>query len=55
MILLCSRISELYDKDPKKMTIGKIALAKAECTRTCREVCQLSREAMGGNGILLEN
>ncbi len=30
-------------------------MAKAECTRNCREVCQLSREAMGGNGILLEN
>lgn len=55
MILLCARISELYDKDPTKMTIGKIALAKAECTRTCREVCQLARETMGGNGILLEN
>jgi len=38
-ILLCARISELYDLDPKKMTIGKIALTKAECTRNCREVC----------------
>jgi len=33
------------------MTIGRIAMAKAECTRNCREVCQLAREAMGGNGI----
>ena len=38
-ILLCARISQLYDKDHSKMTIGRIAMAKAECTRNCREVC----------------
>jgi alkylation response protein AidB-like acyl-CoA dehydrogenase len=30
-------------------------MAKAECTRNCKEVCSLARESMGGNGILLEN
>ena len=30
-------------------------MAKAECTRNAREVAALAREAMGGNGILLEN
>ena len=39
----------------KHMPIGRIAMAKAECTRNCREVAQLAREAMGGNGIQLEN
>ena len=57
---MCARISQLYDKSnadksASTMTIGKIAMVKAECTRNCREVCQLAREAMGGNGIVLEN
>jgi len=47
------QISRLYDKG--NVTIGRIAMTKAECTRNAREVCQLAREAMGGNGILLDN
>ena len=47
------QISRLYDQG--NMTIGKIAMTKAQCTANCREVCQLAREAMGGNGILIEN
>ena len=47
------QISRLYDKG--QITIGRIAMAKAECTRNAREVSQLAREVMGGNGILLEN
>jgi len=30
------------------------ALAKQFCAAKCREVVQLARESMGGNGILLE-
>ena len=30
-------------------------MVKAECTANAREVTRLAREAMGGNGILLEN
>lgn len=58
MITLCTRITQMYESmkgSDEPMTIGRIAMAKAECTRTCREVCQLAREAMGGNGIQLEN
>lgn len=47
-------ITRMYEQsiaDGNPITIGRIAMAKAECTRNCREVCQLSREAMGGNGI----
>ena len=47
------QISRLYDRG--QMSIGKIALTKSTCTQNCREVCNLAREAMGGNGILLEN
>jgi alkylation response protein AidB-like acyl-CoA dehydrogenase len=35
--------------------MGQIALTKAFCTRTAREVCQIAREVCGGNGILIEN
>ena len=57
-ILLCLHITRMYEQsiaagDP--IGIGRIAMTKAECTRNCREACQLAREAMGGNGIQLEN
>jgi len=32
-----------------------IVMAKAWCTKVGREVCQLGRESMGGNGIILDN
>ena len=50
-----TRMYEQATKDGTPFTLGRIAMAKAECTRNCREVCQLTREAMGGNGIQLEN
>ena len=51
-------ITRMYEDSIKAnnpIPIGRIAMAKTECTRTCREVCQLARESMGGNGIQLEN
>lgn len=57
-VLLCMHITRMYEdsvKAGKPIGIGRIAMAKAECTRNCREVCQMAREAMGGNGILIEN
>lgn len=48
----------MYEKsvsDGNPIGLGRIAMAKAEATRNCREVCQLAREAMGGNGIQIEN
>jgi alkylation response protein AidB-like acyl-CoA dehydrogenase len=57
-VLLCMQITRMYEDSIKAnnpIPIGRIAMAKAECTRNCREVCQLARESMGGNGIQLEN
>lgn len=52
MIGLAMRASELQDQ------LGPVdelsALAKQFCAAKCREVVQLARESMGGNGILLE-
>ena len=45
--------SSVKSGDP--IGLGRIAMTKAECTRNCREVCQLARETMGGNGIQIEN
>jgi len=53
MIHLCHRITVLYDQ--KKATNSMIVMAKAWCTKVGREVCQLGRESMGGNGIILDN
>lgn len=52
MIGLALRASELQDR------LGPVdelsALAKQFCAAKCREVVQLARESLGGNGILLE-
>lgn len=54
LILLCTQITKMYDSmrgSDEPMSIGRIAMAKAEATKQCREVCQMARECMGGNGI----
>jgi acyl-CoA oxidase len=53
MIGMCHRVSVLYQQG--KASMGQIALTKAYCTRVAREVCQISREVVGGNGILIQN
>lgn len=35
--------------------MGQIAMTKAFCTKQAREVCLISREVCGGNGIILDN
>lgn len=35
--------------------MGMIAMTKALCCKEAREICQISREIMGGNGILIQN
>ena len=50
---MCHRVSLLYQQGQASM--GQIALTKAYCTRVGREVCQIAREVVGGNGILIEN
>jgi len=47
------RISELYDQG--KATIGMIAMTKAWASKEAREITRLRREAMGGNGIIMDN
>lgn len=46
------QLSEQFEQG--KATIGQIARAKAHATKLGRETCQLARECMGGNGIILE-
>jgi alkylation response protein AidB-like acyl-CoA dehydrogenase len=53
MIQMCLRVSQLYQTG--KASMGQIALTKAYCTRVGRGVCQIAREVLGGNGILLEH
>jgi glutaryl-CoA dehydrogenase len=47
------RLSQLQDAGVMKDEHA--SLAKAFCTRKCRETVGLARELFGGNGILLEN
>jgi len=53
MLLLVWRTTKLYEAG--KLTIARAAMAKAWSTRMCREVAQLGREMMGGNGIISDN
>ena len=53
MLYLTLRMTQLYEQ--KKATIGMIAMTKAWCTRLLREAAALGREALGGNGIILDN
>lgn len=52
-IFMAKRAIELYIQD--KLTIGQVGLVKAWCSDRLRESAGLSRELMGGNGILYEN
>jgi len=53
MLLMVWRVTRLYEAG--KLTIARAAMAKAWTTRMCREVAQLGREMMGGNGIIIDN
>ena len=53
MLLMVWRVTRLYEAG--KLNIAKAAMAKAWSTRMCREVAQLGREMMGGNGIISDN
>jgi acyl-CoA oxidase len=53
MIALCVRATKLYEQNLG--TIGMMALNKGFCTKLAREVARLGREAMGGNGIIMDN
>lgn len=52
MSLMCLRISHLYDS--KKLTFGQVGMLKAFCTSKGREITQLSRELLGGNGLVTD-
>lgn len=51
MQCMVSRLSQLQDLD--KLSDEQASLAKIFCTVNCRQVTSMSRELMGGNGILL--
>jgi len=51
--LMCLRVSQLVDAG--KLSHAAASLAKFSVARDAREVAQLARDVMGGNGILLEN
>jgi len=53
MLLLVWRVTRIYEA--KKLTIARAAMAKAWTSRMGREVAQLGREMMGGNGIIMDN
>ncbi len=49
-LFLTKRMVELTEK--KKISIGRLALAKAWVTKTIRESTRLGRDMLGGNGIV---
>jgi glutaryl-CoA dehydrogenase len=53
MQAMVSRLSVLQDEG--KLTDEQASLAKVFCTVSCRQVTSMSRELMGGNGILISN
>lgn len=53
MMQFAKRITEFYKQG--KMTIGKVSLVKAYCSKLLREVVSLGRETLGGNGILMDH
>lgn len=51
MQTMVARLSTLLDED--KMSDEQASLAKVFCTVSCKQVTSMSRELMGGNGILI--
>ncbi len=53
MQCMVTRLSQLQDLG--KLSDEQASLAKIFCTVSCRQITGMSRELMGGNGILLSN
>ncbi len=53
MQCMVARLSQLQDLG--KLSDEQASLAKIFCTVNCRQVTSMSRELMGGNGILISN
>jgi len=53
MLLMVWRATRLNEAG--KLKIAQVAMVKAWTTKLCREIAQLGREMMGGNGILIDN
>jgi len=53
MLLLAWRTTRLCETG--KLTMARASMTKAWTTKICREVAQLGREMMGGNGIIIDN
>ncbi len=52
--LMAWRLSKLRDEDETQITEGMASLAKQYCAAKARQIVALGREALGGNGILLD-
>jgi len=52
MIQYVKRISELFVKG--NLSMGKVSLCKAYCSKMLREIAGVGRELLGGNGILMD-
>ncbi len=53
MQCMVTRLSQLQDLG--KLSDEQASLAKIFCTVSCRQITSMSRELMGGNGILISN
>ena len=53
-ILLCMQISRMYDQGSDKVTIGRVILAKEECSRNVRQVAVIARGAMAENKLVID-
>ena len=53
ILAFCKRASDLFLQG--RLSLGQVGLLKAWCTYKTRETLSLAREALGGNGILIQN
>jgi acyl-CoA oxidase len=53
IIYFCKRATEIYMQN--KLSLGQVGLLKAWVTHTARQTLLIAREALGGNGILIDN
>ena len=53
-ILLCMQISRMYDQGSDRMSMGRIIMAKEECSRNVREVAVIARGAMAENKLAID-
>ena len=53
-ILLCMQISRMYEQGSNRMSMGRIIMAKEECSRNVREVAVIARGAMAESKLPID-